>query len=58
MIGRGIRIHPNKETAYIIDLCENYKRFGKVEDLTIDKTGNDLWFIRGEKRQLTNVYYD
>lgn len=58
MIGRGIRIHPNKETAYIIDLCENYKRFGKVEDLTIDKTGNDLWFIRGEKRQLTNIYYD
>lgn len=58
MIGRAVRPHPSKESAWIIDLCENYKRFGKVEELelTADKPG--MWYIRNRQKTLTNVYYD
>jgi len=58
MIGRGIRPHENKESAWVIDLCENYKRFGKVEDLKISSSKPNLWHIENNKKQLTNVYYD
>ena len=36
MIGRGVRIHDDKEKTVVIDLSENYNRFGKVEDFTVD----------------------
>lgn len=36
MIGRGVRIHNDKTKTVVIDLSENYKRFGKVEDFTIE----------------------
>lgn len=56
MIGRSIRPHPDKQSAMIIDLCGNYQRFGRIEDLKIyDK--NQLYFIANKERQLTNVYY-
>jgi superfamily II DNA or RNA helicase len=31
MIGRGVRIHDKKTNTVVIDLSENYKRFGKIE---------------------------
>ena len=40
MIGRGVRIHKDKAKTVVIDLSENYKRFGKVEDFTVE-------FIKG-----------
>lgn len=40
MIGRGVRIHKDKSKTVVIDLSENYKRFGKVEDFTVE-------FIKG-----------
>lgn len=58
MIGRGIRIHPDKKKTYIVDMCDNYRRFGKVEELEIGKDSKNLWFIKNKKRQLTNVYFD
>lgn len=57
MIGRGIRIHPGKESSWIIDLCDNYKKFGKVEDLTIVDPKKGLWHISSHGKQLTNVYF-
>jgi DNA repair protein RadD len=36
MIGRGVRIHNNKFKTEVIDLSENFNRFGKVEDFTIE----------------------
>lgn len=57
MIGRSIRPHKEKKEGWIVDLCENYKRFGKVEELvlTADKPG--LWYVRNKDTQLTNIYY-
>jgi DNA repair protein RadD len=49
MVGRGVRIHDNKNKTVVIDLSENYKRFGKVEDFTIDYLEGYGWgLFRGE----------
>jgi DNA repair protein RadD len=57
MVGRGIRIHPLKESTFVIDMVGLVKKFGRVEDLTLDCGPNDTWFIRTGSRQLTNIYY-
>lgn len=57
MIGRGIRIHPQKEFCQVVDMCGNLGLFGKVEDLTIVDGKNGKWHIASKGRQLTNVYY-
>ena len=56
MVGRGVRTAKGKESALIVDLCGNYKKFGKVEDLKFHEN-NGLCFISDGKIQLTNVYY-
>ena len=56
-IGRGIRPHENKENCIVIDLTDNHKRFGKIEDMVL-KYNNNLPYICNNDRQLTNVYYD
>ena len=56
MIGRGVRTANGKEKALIVDLCGNYKKFGKVENLEFHEN-NGLYFISDGKTQLTNVYY-
>lgn len=49
MVGRGVRIHDDKKQTVVIDLSENYKRFGKVEDFTIDYLEGYGWgLFRGE----------
>ena len=49
MIGRGVRIHSNKTKTVVIDLSENFERFGKVEDFTIDFIEGYGWgLFRGE----------
>lgn len=59
MIGRGIRPHPKKVYAEIIDLCGNRKLFGNIEDLMIIDGRNGKWFLTGTGgKQLTNIYYD
>lgn len=57
MIGRGVRIHPDKECAWIIDVCDNTSKFGKVEDLHLTSSKPGLWYIASNGRQLTNIYY-
>lgn len=56
MIGRSIRPHEKKDCARIVDLCGNYKTFGKIEDLEIVDGGNGKWFMAANGKQLTNVY--
>ena len=58
MVGRAIRPHKNKTSGWIVDLCENYKRFGKVEDLKLVEPKSNLWHIESNGKQLTNVYYE
>lgn len=55
IVGRCIRPHPDKESSWVVDLCGNLKRFGKVEDLELVDGGNGKWSVCTGGRQLTNV---
>ena len=61
IVGRAIRPHPEKETAWIVDLCGNYKRFGRVEDLHLTEPRAGEYIITGcpdnQLKQLTNIYF-
>jgi len=57
MIGRGIRIHPNKECTWVVDMCDNFRKFGRVENLKLVAPKPKLWHIESQGRQLTNIYY-
>lgn len=54
-VGRAIRPFKGKD-GWIIDLCGNYKRFGKVSDLKIDveKPHSQLWCVKSNGKILTN----
>lgn len=53
-IGRALRISPEKEEGWIVDLCGNLKRFGAVSDLNMRKCDNG-WEVFSKDRQLTSV---
>jgi DNA repair protein RadD len=53
IIGRCVRPHPNKIKAYVFDFVGNFKRFGKVDNLIIEKKEN-LWCIHNGEKILTN----
>jgi DNA repair protein RadD len=53
IIGRCVRPHSNKQKAYVFDFVGNYRKFGKVEDLVIEKK-NNLWVIHNGQTVLTN----
>lgn len=61
ILGRAIRPHPSKEAGWIVDLCGNIKRFGKVEDLRLFERKPGEYFIQGiadnQYKQLTQVYF-
>lgn len=57
MVGRGLRPHTNKQKCIVVDMCETYQRFGKIEDLKINKERNNLWFVESNGKKLTNVYF-
>jgi DNA repair protein RadD len=53
MIGRGVRPFPSKDCCTVLDVVNNYEKFGKVEDLIIeDRNG---WGIFSNGRLLTGV---
>jgi len=58
MVGRGIRISPNKKSCYVVDLCDNVKKFGKVETLTVKEDKPGLWYVENNGVQLTNKTFD
>ncbi len=53
-VGRAIRPCNGKD-GWIIDLGQNYRRFGKVEDLKMLDTGKGKWIVNSNGKQLTNV---
>ncbi len=61
IVGRAIRPHSGKESAWIVDLCGNYKRFGRVEDLHLAEPRAGEYIITGapenQVKQLTNIYF-
>lgn len=61
IVGRAIRPHESKESGWIVDLCGNIKRFGRVEDLTLTEHKPGEYAIQGvsdnQYKQLTNVYF-
>ena len=44
-MGRGTRLHPNKESCLIIDFVGNTKKFGRIEDLRFKK--DNIWKLYG-----------
>jgi DNA repair protein RadD len=56
IIGRVTRISEGKEKAFFIDLCGNVKKFGKVEDLTIESYPGEGWGVFSGQKVLTNKY--
>ncbi len=57
MTGRVMRPHPNKESAFVIDMVGLVKKFGRIEDLKLECGPHDTWYVSSQGRQLTNVYY-
>jgi DNA repair protein RadD len=55
MCGRAIRPHEGK-VSWIVDLCGNYRRFGRVDDLEMRETKPGIWAVFSNNKQLTNVW--
>lgn len=56
IVGRAIRPFPNKE-GWFVDLCGNIDRFGHVDDLRLEDSGNGKWAVYSNGKQLTNVLF-
>lgn len=54
-IGRGTRIHPDKESCLIIDYCNNIKRFGRMETLVLENVEGFGWGVFNNDILLTNT---
>lgn len=61
MVGRVLRVSPNKKTPWVVDLGGNLSRFGRVEDACIEEPRRGMYqvtgIVNGARRQLTNVIY-
>lgn len=57
IVGRAMRPHPEKESAWIVDLGNNIKFFGKIETMKIVCNEKGLYSIWNNGRQLTNVTF-
>jgi len=57
MCGRGLRIAPGKEFCILSDLCDNVKRFGRINSFVIEdiSDGKELWRLKSDKGYLTGV---
>lgn len=56
MVGRAIRPHPNK-VGWVVDLCGNFKRFGRVDDLVLRQHRPGIYGVFSGDKQLTNVWF-
>ena len=56
MIGRVLRIHPSKESAYVLDMAGTSRLFGPVGDFRITKDHKGAWIVKSGDKQLTNSY--
>ena len=57
MIGRCMRPYPKKSYSLVVDMCGNFERFGKIEDLHFTEPKKGLWQIENKEKVLTNIYY-
>ena len=57
IVGRAMRIHPDKEEAWIVDLGNNIPFFGKIETMRIVKDQKNLYSVFNNGRYLTNVTF-
>lgn len=57
IVGRAIRPSPMKEKGWVVDLCGNLNRFGKVQDLVLVEPKPNMWQVQSNGRQLTNVLF-
>lgn len=56
IVGRGVRTATGKENCKLVDLCDNVKRFGRIESFEIiDQNGNDMWRLRSDVGNITGV---
>lgn len=59
--GRAIRFSPDKESGWIIDLGGNYARFGRMEDVHMERDLlglPDFWgCVEGQQKKLTHTLY-
>lgn len=56
MVGRAIRPFEGKE-GWIVDLCGNFRRFGRVENLRLEEPQKNKWCVTNCGKQLTNTYF-
>ncbi len=57
IFGRGMRVHPNKESCWLVDLGNNISFFGKIETMEIKVSEKGKYAIWNNGRQLTNVNF-
>lgn len=57
IVGRAIRPSPYKQKGWIVDLCGNLNRFGKVQDLELVEPKPNMWQVVSNGRPLTNVNF-
>lgn len=57
IVGRAMRPHPDKQSAWIVDLGGNINFFGKIETMLIEQNDKGLYYISNNGRQLTNVAF-
>jgi len=55
MIGRGIRLSEGKTDCAVVDMCGNYKRFGKIEDIRYQTDFRGQWILTNSERTLSGV---
>ena len=55
IVGRAIRPFPGKD-GWIVDLCGNLQRFGKVDDLMVSWRDKKI-IVETNGKQLTNVMF-
>lgn len=56
IVGRGIRIADGKDSCGLFDLCDNVKRFGKIETFELyDQNDKGMWRLRSDKGNLTGI---
>lgn len=54
-LGRGVRIHTSKKDCIVVDLSGNFKRFGKIETLSIENSDiTKGWAVFNEDMLLSN----
>lgn len=56
IVGRAIRPYKDKR-GWIVDLCGNINRFGKVQDLRLEEPKPNMWRVMSGDKQLTNILY-